>query len=53
MIDCLDAKRLFGVAYNDQNFRKLDRYVPFKLVDVGNRPVIEVNHHGKVIFNNA
>jgi molecular chaperone DnaK (HSP70) len=48
---CLDVKRLFGGAFHDQNCREFTRYVPFKLVDVGNRPVIEVNHHGKVIFN--
>jgi molecular chaperone DnaK (HSP70) len=50
---CLDVKRLFGGAFLDQNCREFDRYVPFqlvKLVDVGNRPIIKVEHDGKVII---
>ena len=44
----LDIKRLIGMSFDSKDVRNFEKNVPFKLIDVGGKPTIEVTHNGQV-----
>ena len=41
-----DAKRLIGRTFDDNDVQKDVKHWPFKLVNKGGKPMIQVNHRG-------
>ena len=41
-----DAKRIIGRTYNDGDVQKDAKHFPFKIVNKGGKPMIQVNHRG-------
>lgn len=41
-----DAKRMMGRTYDDQDVQRDRKHWPFKIVNKGGKPMLQVNHRG-------
>lgn len=43
-----DAKRLIGRSMDDSDLKKDIKHWPFKIVNKGGKPMVQVNHRGEL-----